>query len=411
MVAIARISVGISFWSTSRPTNSSSTVPPGPSSSARSALVSAGSWLSKRSKSAIQPRLPIRSGPTPRWISLARSRSLTTRTLSADRTSQRPIRLSSGLIRRSRSQYGLSIMSPAIWTESGRPNLARSKAPTNPHSIGSSVETRSKPSRRWSAPPTRYASWVKAPRLRDALGWTRKLSAWRTGRRSPPSVRITMRYWSRMLAYLRWRWCASPNATLAGWVSDVSVPTASRRRSLRGSGRGDQSSRRGDPRSLLARPEAPYTGGGCETEDCTRCLCPAETSLAAGAGNCATARRRGGQAGAANPTHRRRPREREMTLDLLKVGPQAAEMAHHAAVRFRQYGAGLPEAQALLRRHAGRWEELAALAGSGRRLPRPLEPLDTRVRVGAAPSDHVVIATDGSQIEPDRHGVADFFLL
>ena len=100
-----------------------------------------------------------------------------------------------------------------------------------------------------------------------------------------------------------------------------------------------------------------------------------------------------------------------MTLDLLKVGPQAAEMAHHAAVRFRQYGARLPEAQALLRKYAGRWEELAALAGSGRRLPRPLEPLDTRVRVGAAPSDHVVIATDGSQIEPDRHGVADFFLL
>ena len=100
-----------------------------------------------------------------------------------------------------------------------------------------------------------------------------------------------------------------------------------------------------------------------------------------------------------------------MTLDLLKVGPQAAEMAHHAAVRFRQYGARLPEAQALLRKHAGRWEELAALAGSGRRLPRPLEPLDTRVRVGAAPSNHVVIATDGSQIEPDRHGVADFFLL
>ena len=51
------------------------------------------------------------------------------------------------------------------------------------------------------------------------------------------------------------------------------------------------------------------------------------------------------------------------------------------------------------------------MAGSGRRLPRPLEPLDVRVSVGPAPTDHVVIATDGSQIEPDRHGVADFFLL
>jgi tellurite resistance protein TerC len=34
------------------------------------------------------------------------------------------------------------------------------------------VETRSKPSRRWSALPIKYASWVKALRPREALGWT-----------------------------------------------------------------------------------------------------------------------------------------------------------------------------------------------------------------------------------------------
>ena len=145
----------MSFWSTSRPTNSSSTLPSGPRRSARNARASAASRLSNRRKSAIQPRLLTFSGATPSRTSLARSRSLTTRTLSAERTSQRPSALRAGLIRRSRSQYGLSIMSPAIWTESGSPNLARSRAPASPQSIGSSVETRSKPSRRWSAPPTR----------------------------------------------------------------------------------------------------------------------------------------------------------------------------------------------------------------------------------------------------------------
>src|SRR3954447_10522957 len=101
-----------------------------------------------------------------------------------------------------------------------------------------------------------------------------------------------------------------------------------------------------------------------------------------------------------------------MTLDLLKVGPQAAEMAQHAAERYRQFGSRLVEARALLRQHASSWQAFAAIAvNASRRLPRPLEPLDVHAAVDSAPRDHIVIATDGSQIEPDRHGVADFFLL
>ena len=101
-----------------------------------------------------------------------------------------------------------------------------------------------------------------------------------------------------------------------------------------------------------------------------------------------------------------------MTLDLLKVGPQAAEMAQHAAERYRLFGSRLEEARTILRQHASEWQSLQSVAaGSGRRLPRPLEPLDTHLAVGPAPRDHVVVGTDGSQIEPDRHGVADFFLL
>jgi hypothetical protein len=101
-----------------------------------------------------------------------------------------------------------------------------------------------------------------------------------------------------------------------------------------------------------------------------------------------------------------------MTLDLLKVGPQAAEMAQHAAERYRQFGSRLGEAQALLRRHAHEWEALRAIAEKARRrLPLPLEPLSLHASVGPVAPDHVVIGTDGSQIEPDRHGVADVFLL
>jgi hypothetical protein len=101
-----------------------------------------------------------------------------------------------------------------------------------------------------------------------------------------------------------------------------------------------------------------------------------------------------------------------MTLDMLKVSRQVAEMARDMAHRFRLRGPRLAEAQAILRVRAADWEALAEVAAaSRRRLPRPLEPLDLHHGVAAPPLNHVVIATDGSQIEPDRHSGADFFLL
>jgi hypothetical protein len=101
-----------------------------------------------------------------------------------------------------------------------------------------------------------------------------------------------------------------------------------------------------------------------------------------------------------------------MTLDMLKVSRQVAEMARVMAHTLRQRGPRLAEARAILDARAGEWESMAELAAaSKRRLPRPLGPLDERHAVGAPPLNHVVIATDGSQIEPDRHSGADFFLL
>ncbi len=101
-----------------------------------------------------------------------------------------------------------------------------------------------------------------------------------------------------------------------------------------------------------------------------------------------------------------------MTLDMLKVSPRGAAMADSLAVRFGQRPHRLAEARRILTAQAGNWEALAVVAAaSKRRLARPLEALDARYTAPDLPRDHVVIATDGSQIEPDRHGPADFFLL
>src|SRR5690349_21634938 len=101
-----------------------------------------------------------------------------------------------------------------------------------------------------------------------------------------------------------------------------------------------------------------------------------------------------------------------MTLDLLKVGPQVADMARTSASTYLQHQPRVVEAQQVLARLAPRWSELEEIAASSqRRLPRPQERLDARYDAPAVPQDHIVIATDGSQIEPDRHAMSDFFLL
>lgn len=101
-----------------------------------------------------------------------------------------------------------------------------------------------------------------------------------------------------------------------------------------------------------------------------------------------------------------------MTLDMLKVSPRVSAMARDLKARFMQLGLGLDEARGLLQARAADWPAIAELARDARRrLPRPLEPLDLRGPAGPLAPDHVVIATDGSQIEPDRHGPADYFLI
>ncbi len=101
-----------------------------------------------------------------------------------------------------------------------------------------------------------------------------------------------------------------------------------------------------------------------------------------------------------------------MARDKRKVSPRVAVMARDLKSRFALLVPRMQEARGIMQTRAGDWQELADLSrNSKRRLPHPLEPLDWHGANEPLPSDHVVIATDGSQIEPDRHGPADFFLL
>src|SRR5437868_285840 len=70
------------------------------------------------------------------------------------------------------------------------------------------------------------------------------------------------------------------------------------------------------------------------------------------------------------------------------------------------------QARDLFRKLAPHWEGLAAQA---RKNPisaaAPLEPLTTIYPRPATPSSYEVLASDGSTIEPDRHGVAMYAMI
>jgi hypothetical protein len=101
-----------------------------------------------------------------------------------------------------------------------------------------------------------------------------------------------------------------------------------------------------------------------------------------------------------------------MTLDMLKVGPQLARMGRVLRERASRYPLRRDWARAMLAERAAGWRSLGEVAASSRRrLATPTEPLDARYPLPQLPRSHRVIATDGSQIEPDRHGMADYFLL
>jgi hypothetical protein len=101
-----------------------------------------------------------------------------------------------------------------------------------------------------------------------------------------------------------------------------------------------------------------------------------------------------------------------MPLDTLQLGAQVNALSAHLESRRAFHRDRVPLARATLEEQAADWERLADLAAhSLSRLATPIERLDIVRSAPPAPESYAVLATDGSQIEPDHHGIAEFFLI
>ena len=100
-----------------------------------------------------------------------------------------------------------------------------------------------------------------------------------------------------------------------------------------------------------------------------------------------------------------------MTLELSRLTGQVRVMGEELAARERQL-AGLVElARRWLAQCAGQGEQLRHPARSIRAAIPTGEPFDAVYPLPAIPERFTVIAADGSQIQPDRHGVALYYLI
>ena len=105
-----------------------------------------------------------------------------------------------------------------------------------------------------------------------------------------------------------------------------------------------------------------------------------------------------------------------MTLELNKVAGQVEDMGRVLAERAGRQQRALPAARELLRLYANRQAELWQVAESepGQRLRCASpgdEPLDATFPTPGLPERVTLVAADGSQIFPDRHGLAFYYLI
>ncbi len=105
-----------------------------------------------------------------------------------------------------------------------------------------------------------------------------------------------------------------------------------------------------------------------------------------------------------------------MTLDVVRVSEQVAGMAGNLRARALKMSAVPAFAADLLCEWHGRPDEAQDyLEGVGQSgvwpIAVPLEPLRTAGAATPEPADYAVLATDGSQIEADSHGLVQCFLV
>jgi hypothetical protein len=103
-----------------------------------------------------------------------------------------------------------------------------------------------------------------------------------------------------------------------------------------------------------------------------------------------------------------------MPLDLLELSTQVRQMGELLAERRADELRRLRLLDGMLAEYSDRWQELAELAETVQeRVAVPTGPLDERIPPpGEVPITYTAMATDGSEIDPDRHGGSgDFYLI
>src|ERR1700720_1114529 len=102
-----------------------------------------------------------------------------------------------------------------------------------------------------------------------------------------------------------------------------------------------------------------------------------------------------------------------MPLDLLELSTQVRQMGELLAERRVDEQRRLRLLDDMLAEYCDRWEELAELAETVQeRVAVPTGPLDERIPPPERPAAYTAMATDGAEIDPDRHGGSgDFYLI
>jgi len=97
-----------------------------------------------------------------------------------------------------------------------------------------------------------------------------------------------------------------------------------------------------------------------------------------------------------------------VTLDIVRTARQVQEMASDLLAGHDDLLERVETARRLFREVAPSWQSLARRAESATvswSVAAPVEPLDLRRPAPSPPTDYEVLATDGSQIEHDPHGL------
>ncbi len=103
-------------------------------------------------------------------------------------------------------------------------------------------------------------------------------------------------------------------------------------------------------------------------------------------------------------------------LDLTKIADQMQGISQHLTQEAAATRQRLDKAQQLIQQALRRQDDLLTLQQTWRdrmtfTAATPIEPLDRRDRIAAAPMAHTVFATDGSQIAPNHHEIAYCYLI